>query len=142
MANCVLSNSIPVRVNGIFVNAPAFHGDIAPPANPNQTMEQCRDSCGIVGSCEPVGFERVRRETLENPTGGVQIPDKLNSPLNLSEDQCLDKCRSNKDCNAVLHNMAENGNDECYHLSNVSNHKVLKRGSGQLFLRRDGGKPI
>ena len=134
MANCVLSNTIPVRVNGIFVNAPAFHGDVAPPSNPNATMQQCRESCGVVGSCEPVGFRRTREETLYNPTGGVQVPDRLNNPLDLTEDQCIDKCRLNKDCAAVLYNPGEEQN-ECYHLSNVSNHKVLKPGNAQLFLR-------
>lgn len=140
MANCIPANSIPVRVNGIFVNANAHHGNIAPPSNPNLTMEQCRESCGMVGSCEPVGFERTRQETLQNPSGGVQIPEKLTKPLDLSEDACIDKCRANKNCNAVLHN-SEDGN-ECYHLSNVSNHKVLKPGPGQLFMRTNNNQPI
>ena len=132
MANCVLSTSIPVRVNGIFVNAPAFHSDIAPPSNPNYTMEQCRESCPMVGSCEPVGFNRVRKETLQNPTGGVEVPEKLKNPLDMTEDECLDQCRLNKNCKGILHDSNPN---QCYHLSDVANHKTLEAGTAQLFLR-------
>ena len=132
MANCVLSTSIPVRVGGVTVKASAYHSDVAPPANPNLTMAQCRESCGMVGSCEPVGFRRVRQETLENPTGGVAVPENLKNPAKLSEDQCLDQCRKNKDCGAVLHE----GGDQCYHLSSVSDTRKLQPGSAQLFLRQ------
>ncbi len=133
MANCVLSTSIPIRVGGIFVNAPANHSDIAPPANPNLSMEQCRESCGMVGSCEPVGFHRVRRETFENPLGGIKVPSTLKNALDLTEDQCLDQCKLNKNCKAIIHDNTD-GNS-CFHLSNVSNHRTLESGNAQLFIR-------
>jgi len=134
MANCVHATSIPVRVGGIFVDAPAFHSDIAPPANPNASMKQCRQSCGMVGSCEPVGFRRVRRESIQNPTGGVEIPSSLSNPVDLSEDDCLNNCRKNKDCKGVLHD-SDDTTDKCFHLSDISSHRTLKEGSAQLFLR-------
>lgn len=135
MANCVHSTSIPVRVGGIFVSAPAFHSDIAPPANPNSSMEQCRQSCGMVGSCKPTGFYRTRQETINNPTGGVQIPDALQNPSTLNEDECLNTCRQNQDCKAVLHDSTE-GN-KCFHLAAVTKHRVLKEGTAQLFIREE-----
>ena len=134
MANCVLSNSIPVRVGGIFVDAPATHSDIAPPSNPNSSMEQCRQSCGMVGSCEPTGFKRVRRETLQNPTGGVTVPDSLTDPTDLTEDDCINTCKRNSDCKGILHDSTDSGN-QCFHLSAVTNHRVLKPGTAQLFVR-------
>ena len=65
-------------------------------------MAQCRESAAW-SVMRARRLRRVRQETLENPTGGVAVPENLKNPAKLSEDQCLDQCRKNKDCGAVLH---------------------------------------
>jgi len=57
----------------------------------------------------------------------------LKNALDLNEDQCLDQCKLNKNCKAIIHDNTD-GNS-CYHLSNVSNHRTLESGNAQLFIR-------